>query len=429
MTASTLEQSSAIPHADVADSIRPDQHETDVRSSVVSRTVLQEFPRIPSLWRQPLKTAVWVVNACLAAFCLVALLAIIAAIPVVNVVALGYLMESQARVARTGKLRSAFYLLPAAQRSGGILLAVWIWLLPIQFLANAARDSWLIAPGGTSAWLWTSLLAGASLLITCHLLLAIGCGGQCWRFVRPVSNTRRMLAHWRGGDYLRDSNHAIHEFVTAFRLPRLLRLGLLGYAAAYAWLVVPTLLFTMLDDVTNRLQVLGFIVGCVALILTLLWLPLLLAHVAAEGRWRAMFEVRTVCKLAAQTPFRWAIATAFLFACSVLPLLYTALIKIRIPPHDARWDLMLVFLVTVIPARVLMGWVYHRATQRTHLRQACNLPKRRHWLWRIWQCANGLALSVGVGFYVYFLYLAQTGGDLGQRAVWQYHSLLLPLPF
>jgi hypothetical protein len=145
------------------------------------------------------------------------------------------------------------------------------------------------------------------------------------------------------------------------------------------------------------------------------------AHVTAEGRWRALFELSTVVKLAGRTPFRWAITTAILFATSSLPLLYTALFKIRIPPHDAVWDLMLVFLVTNVPARVLVGWAYHRATQWPH--------REPTWLWRIWQAVNILALCAGVGFYVYFLNLAATGGELGQRAIWQLHALLLPFQF
>jgi hypothetical protein len=302
-----------------------------------------------------------------------------------------------------------------------LLLAVWLWLLPIHFLAGVARDSRLVAPGGTAAWLWTSLLVVASLLIAIHLLLAIGCGGGWWRFVRPVSNARRLLDHLRSGQYWQDAHQAIREFVVAFRLPHLLRLGLLGYAAAYVWLVVPTLMFTMLDDVTNRWQIQGFLVGCITLTVALLWLPLLLAHVSAEGRWRAMFEFAAVRKLAGQTPFCWAITTAIFFACSVVPLLYAALFKIRIPPHDARWDLMLVFLVSVVPARLLVGWAYHRATQRTRSEPS--------WLWRIWQGTNGAALCTGVGYYVYFLNLAATGGELGERAVWQFHALLLPFPF
>ncbi|MBP88117.1 MAG: hypothetical protein CMJ64_15595 [Planctomycetaceae bacterium] len=422
MTPSVLDRGDAVPtDEDAASGSSADLLGVAAGQAVPSRRDFQGFPCIPSLSQHPFRAMAWVVRASLGLVFLVGLLAIAASIPFVNVFALGYLMETQGRVARSGKFRSAFYLLPAVQRLGGILLAVWLWLLPIRFLADTTRDSWLLAPGQTGAWLWTSSLIVTSVLLAVHMLLAIGCGGSFWRFLRPVNNARRLRAHIRSGGYCRNANDAVCEFVTAFRLPHLFRLGLLGYAAAYVWLVIPTLLFTMLEDVTSRGQIFGFLAGCVTLTATLLWLPLLLAHVSAEARFGAIFEFARVRKLAGQTPFRWAVATAILFACSSVPLLYTALFKIRIPPHDARWDLMVVFLLTVVPARELIGWVYHRATQRTR-----SAPS---WPWRVWQWTNGATLCAGVGFYVYFLNLAATGGELGERSIWQFHSLLLPFPF
>jgi hypothetical protein len=370
-----------------------------------------------------------------------ALLAVAAATPIVNLFAFGYLMEVQGRVARTGKFRSAFYLLPAARQLGGILLAVSLWLMPVGFLAEATRDVWLLAPtgvnasgtnasgtnasspiaSGTAAWLWTIVLIVASLLIAAHLLMAIGCGGRWWSFLRPIRNFRFLRDRLRRGDYWQDAHHAIREFVAAFRLPHLFRLGLLGYGAVYLWSVIPLASYTMLEDTTIRWQIVVFLLGGAALTITLMWLPLLLAHVAVYGRWAAMFEIAAVRRLAGQTPLWWAVSTAILLICSVLPLLYTALFKIRIPTHDAMWDVMIVFLVSVVPARVLVGWVYYRAARKD--------VSPATWPWRIWQWTVCAALCAGVGFYVYFLNLAATGGELGERCVWQMHALLLPLSF
>jgi hypothetical protein len=385
------------------------------------REDLREFPRIPSLRDHPLRAAAWGLRASADGVALVVLLALTASIPVVNLLALGYLLEVQARVARSGKFRSAFYLLPAAGRLGGIVLGITLWLLPIRLLATAARDSWLLSPGSPAAWLWAAALLVASLLITSHLLLAIGCGGQWWRFLRPVNNARRFRADWHRGEYWRGAHQAIYALLAALRLPHLLWLGLLGFAATYLWLAVPTYLLTSLDDVTSRLQVGCSVVGGVLMTVTLMGMPFLLVHVASEGRPKAIFAATTVLELAGRTPLRWALATAVLLACSMLPLLYSAVFKNQIPPHTARWDLMLVFLLVVAPARVLVGWAYHRAMQTTC--SAASWPKR------IWQLANVTALAIGIGWYVYFLYLAQTGGEIGQRALWQFEALLLPWPF
>ena len=100
---------------------------------------------------------------------------------------------------------------------------------------------------------------------------------------------------------------------------------------------------------------------------------MLLAHVAAEDRFAAIFKLNTVCKLAGRLPFRWALASAILFACSIPPMLYEALLKNRLPPHTVRWDLMLVFLITIVPARLLTGWVYHRSVHQE--------PREHSWSW------------------------------------------------
>ena len=418
----TLDRDKLVPPVETTASVPAgDWSESAVRRSGCSRSDLTELPSMPSLSKQPLQGMGWLARLALRLVILVGLVAMVASIPVVNIFALGYLFEMQGRVARTGKVRSALYLLPAAERVGGILLGVWLWLLPIQFLAAAARDSWLISPTGTTAWLWIGLVMIASLAIAIHILMAIACGGGLARFIRPLSNARWLMTRWSSGEYWADASSAISRFAGAFRLGHMFRLGLLGSAAVYLWLAIPTFLFTVVDDVTSPWQVLGFIVGCATLTLLLLWLPFLLAHVSAAARWGAILEFATVRRLAGQTPFCWSVATAFLLACSTLPMLYTALLKNKIPPHDLQWDVMVVFLLAVVPARLLVSWVYHRATQQTGAG-----PSWTRWVWRQ---TNAAALCVGAGYYVYFLHLAATGGELGKRSVWQFHALLLPFPF
>lgn len=387
---------------------------------ILSRHELQNLPPMPPIWQHPVRATLWLMNACLGLLMLTALLAFAATLPVINVLVLGYLMEVQGRVARTGKLRSAFYLIPAAHRLGVIVLTVSLFLWPISFLGSVTRDSWLLSLGGNTTWLLATLLALLCILTTVHLLLAIGCGGSLARFIRPVSNIRRLRQWLRNGTYWDQAHLQILEFVAAFRFLHMIRLGLLALAATYVWLSLPALLFTSLDDLTSRWQQLTLLVGSVSMTVMFLWMPMLLAHVAAEDRLAAIVELNTVRKLAGRLPFRWALASAILFACSILPMLYEALLKNRLPPHTVRWDLMLVFLVTIVPARLLTGWVYHRCVH-------CE-PREHSWSWRAWQWGNGMLLCAGVGYYVYFLYLAQTGGELGKLVVWQFHAFLLPFP-
>ena len=54
---------------------------------------------------------------------------------------------------------------------------------------------------------------------------------------------------------------------------------------------------------------------------------------------------------------------------------------------------------------------------------------RRSWPRLAWLWLHRLLLPALVGLYVAFLMLAASGGELGQRVLWQHHALLPPPPF
>src|SRR5207248_6836350 len=78
----------------------------------------------------------WLVRSLFGIACLILLLAVIAAIPVVNFLALGYLLEVEGRLARSGKLRDAFPLINLAPRLGSIVIGMWAFIFPLFFLAQ-----------------------------------------------------------------------------------------------------------------------------------------------------------------------------------------------------------------------------------------------------------------------------------------------------
>ena len=84
------------------------------------------LPPCPHILRNPFRFAGWLIRAVFGIASLTLLLAVIAAIPIVNFLTLGYLLEVEARVARTGKLRDAFLLLDVAPRIGSIVLGTWL---------------------------------------------------------------------------------------------------------------------------------------------------------------------------------------------------------------------------------------------------------------------------------------------------------------
>jgi hypothetical protein len=174
-------------------------------------------------------------------------------------------------------------------------------------------------------------------------------------------------------------------------------------------------MFTMVSDATGTWQRVLTVAGGLCLVPALMWLPLLETRCAAQGGFRAFLEPGAIRDLFRQSPFRVAVATASLYALAFLPSYYAATVKVELPPHDTMWDVMAIFLVTIYPAKLLLGWAYHRATR---CRRA----------WRTWQWANRILVVVAVCLYILLLFAVQTSGQLGQRHVWQHHALLLPLP-
>jgi hypothetical protein len=377
---------------------------------------LRALPPVPNVLREPLGAVVWLVEAIAGIVCLVTLLTLAATIPVVNLLTLGYLLEVQGRVARTGRLRDALPLLPAARRIGLALAWIALWLVPLRWLAGTASDAWLISPGSATAWLWATGLAAAALAVAAHLLLAFARGGGFWCFLRPIKNLLWLRTQWKCGGYWVRASHALAESLAALQLPNRLLLAAFAYVGVYIWVTIPTAMFTAAANAAGTWQQLLTLAGGLCLVPPLIWLPLLETRCAAEGRFRAFFEVATIRDQFRHAPFRVTLATISLYVLAFLPLFYAAKLKVELPPHETIWDVMVIFVVTIYPAKVLLGWSYHRAT---HGRPA----------WRTWQWANRMVLVAAVGLYVLLLFLVQTSGQLGWRPVWQHHALLLPLPW
>lgn len=343
---------------------------------------------------------------------LIILLAFVAAIPVVNFIALGYLLEVEGRVARSGRLRDAFPLVDVAPRLGAIVLGVAAWIFPIRLLADAAADARLIDPGSTSELGWHLAARLAAALVAVHLCLALARGGSLACFLRPVRNARWLAARWRDGSYWRRAEAAIGEFIAALRLKHHFWLGMRGYIGALAWLAVPTALFATANK-TEGGPILITLAGGVLLMLVVGWLPFLQARFAAENRFGAMFEWRSIRELYRHAPLSWLI-TLLVTLTLALPLY---LFKIVLPPADAMWLVTVVFIASIYPAKVLTGWAYHRARVR----------ERSASIW--WRGLSRLALLPLLATFVFILFFTQFIGEHGKWVLFEHHAFLLPAPF
>lgn len=373
---------------------------------------LGDVPPLPHLLWHPLRAVAWSIRTLFGVVTLILLLAIVAAIPLVNFLALGYLLDVEGRVARTGRLRYAFPLLDRAPAIGSIVLGVWIWIFPLRLMSGAVTDAQLIDPGSTA----TQVMRWATTLLACvvalHLCGALGRGGGFWTFFRPIKNVRWLLGCIRRGFDWSSAEAHVRRFVASLRLKHHFMLGLYGFVGAMIWLIVPTALFAA-SNRTEGPSVLVTIVGGLALVLLLGWLPFLQAHFAAENRFRAMFELSTIRRMFRRAPLAWMSALVVIYVLS-LPLY---LLKVVAPPRDAMWFVTIVFIVSIYPARVVAGWAYSRAARK-------QVPA--------WFGFRWLSRTVSfplLSLYVFLLFFTQFIAEHGKRVLFEHHEFLLPVPF
>ena len=374
----------------------------------------QRLPPFPRSFRQCHLAIYWLAEFGFGLLSLLALLAFLAAIPGLNFLALGYLLEAEGRVARTGKLRYAMPLLPLAPKLGGMVLGTWFWCWMVRLFADATSDAMLVAPGSTMATVWQLGLILFSLGVALHLVLALARGGRLSLFFWPTPlNALWLWKRFYQGGYWQAAGIVVSDWIAALRLRHHFWLGLRGFLLAFVWLFIPTACFSVLRDTSKPGQVVVTLVGGVALAVVLSWVPFLQAHFAAENRWRAMFEIRIIRELYRKAPLTMLFSLAVLYAFS-LPL-YP--FKAAALPKDVYWLLTPIFILSIYPAKILVGWAYSWAIRREQR------------AWRILRWACSLLMMTALGLYVFVLFFTPAIGAAGRAVLFQHHGILLPWPF
>lgn len=371
-----------------------------------------DWEPFPVPWRHPIRCLMWLMRLMFGLASLLLMLSILAAIPIVNVFALGYLLEAEGRVARTGKLRYALPLMAIAPRFGMIVLGLSLCFLPLVILSDVAADAHLIAPGGQKDRAFSFALRVLTVILTIHALLAIARGGHIVTFFRPLKNLIWLITRAFSRDHWARSSSAIREFFSAMQLGQQWRTGFRALLGTGLWLLIPTAMFAALNDRQKPGQVLLTLMGGVLLMIVLSWLPLLQCRLAVERHWRSMFQLQAARRLFARTPMCWTLAMVIGYALS-LPLY---LFKTFAPPGDLLWMFSLIFIVTIYPARILLGLAYSRSMR---------LEKPAFFLWRwLWSLLLLAALSV----YVFLLFFAPAIGVNGRQVLFEHPLLMLPVP-
>lgn len=375
-----------------------------------------EFGRLgpcPSPRRHPLRAAGWLIMVAMGSVSLLLILAILAAIPGVNLFALGTMLEAEGRVVRSGRLRDGIPFAGALPRLGGLVVGTWLWILVIRLVAHAAADAALVDPGGPTARFWSVVRIVTSLSVGFHLVATWFSGGALTSFFRPLRNGRRLVAAIRAGTAWQTATEALGRVFEGVRPGALFSLGLRGFIGTFLWLAFPTLLFSTLRDTTKPGQVLVTLAGAILLAVVLAWVPFLQARFAAEQRMGVFLDVATIREWWRRAPVVMLLALVILYGLS-LPLY---MLKIVAAPRDAVLFLTPIFILTIYPARLAVGWATHRALNR---------PTRR-WLLLRWPVA--VAVLPLLAIYVFLLFFTPAIDAFGKRALFDHHALLIPTPF
>jgi hypothetical protein len=371
------------------------------------------FPACPSPLRHPLRALGWLVSLGAGVVSLVIILSVLAAVPIVNLLVLGYMLEGEGRVVRSGRLRDGVPLAGALPRLGAIGFGTWAWLLVVQLVAGAAADAELVDPEGPAAAAWRRATTITAVGVGIHLLLAWFAGGSLAAFLRPLRNARLFVRALRSGTAWSGAADRLGAGLALVRPQHLFSLGLRGFLGAALWLVPPTLLFSAFRNTQRPAALLVTLAGGAFLGLVLVCVPFLQARFAAEGRLAAFRDIGFVGRLFRRAPIAVVTAVVVLHALS-LPL-YLA--KVIVPPRDALWLITPLFVVTIFPARIAVGWATGFALRRERDR------------WRILRWLTAAVLMPAVVLLLALLFITPAIDALGRRVLFDHHAILLPTPF
>ncbi len=144
-------------------------------SSEATRERPPRWRRTRAVGRAIASASEWVFGA----LALVIGLSVLASIPIAQFLCLGYLLESEGRVARSGRFRDAFVGVRRTARAGSIILGAWLLILPLRLVSSLATSAELIDPGGPIARNWRVALIVLSVLTVLHIGIACAEGAGC----------------------------------------------------------------------------------------------------------------------------------------------------------------------------------------------------------------------------------------------------------
>ncbi|MDX1965249.1 MAG: hypothetical protein SFX18_19040 [Pirellulales bacterium] len=340
-------------------------------------------------------------------FSLVFILSVVAVIPVLQLLTLGYLLESSARVARSGRLRDGFIGIRQGAKLGGILIALGIAWLPLRLISQMQYEAQLIDPANPSTRNLTIILVLLLIALSVHFYGAFLRGGRLRDFLLPA----RPIKLWRRitrPNAWNDSLDAVWNFVIGLRLPYFFWLGARGFAGTLIWLAIPVTMIL----IGRNAPLVGWL-GGISTAVVLTWLPFLQTHFAVENRWRAMFEWRRVRRLYCHAPVAWTFGLFLLLALT--PLFFA--MQAELLDTEIIWFFSMIMIFAMWPGRFMIGWGMGRALRHPDYR------------WFGFRYAGRLAMFAIAAAYTGFQYLTQFTTWYGGLNLYLQPAFLIPAPF
>lgn len=386
------------------------------------------------------------------------LLALLANVPVLQLITFGFLLDSSGRSARGQKFRTLFSGLKKATHLGGMLLGAWLMIWPIRFLGGFVMDATIIDPSSLQTTGFTIAHWLVTFAIIAHVFAAIICGGKLryffWPLIAPFSLaiwlvrrssiTRKLLSitvGWLSPKLVADicnsqpitgwflpaiflrrlftenlfasSWKSVKSFVSELDLPRYFMLGLKGLIGTVCWLAIPTLMLAGTTSDSPGLAGLCLVLGIVVSVPVFALLPFVQTHFATDGKLRRFFEPLQVMRMFSRAPIAHLFGL-FLILLLAIPLFF---LKIEQVPPEFLWSLSLLFIAFGWPSRMIAGWAVGRAAKKEK-------PVR----WWLRYPIQFFAAPVAFAFAV-ILYLTRYISWNGTLSLLENHVFLLPAPF
>ncbi len=341
---------------------------------------------------------------------LTVLLAIVAAIPIVQLVSLGYLLRAAANLSAGQPWRTA---LPGAVLAGRILtfalFAALMWL-PVWLVTDLSYSVQLLRPGTAQATVWRALAFAVAFGWLAHVTWAAMRGGRWWHLLwsRPI---RFVCEIWRPRTWSRAADDLWSLFERS-RCVELWWLGLRAALGAFVWLAIPvSLMIIGLRAEHIEIHALLGLIGAISLTWVMLYLPFLQILMAERNRYAEVFNVREVRRRFRHAPLAMGLSLIALFALSI-PLY---LLRIEATPEQLTWLPSLFFVALMFPSKLLLGAAMGYGARR---------PKPRNFVLR-WS-ARLLCVAASLT-YVGALYIAQFVAWQGVYVMYFQHAVLVPV--